>query len=111
VGSPGIFNVATSERDGLTFVEVEGELDLSTSPRLAETLAELAGADRRIVLDLRSLRFMDSTGLAVILRFHQRAKDDRYDLVVVRGPVSVDRVFQVTRTDELLELLDVPPTA
>lgn len=106
-----MFNVETFERNGLTFVEVEGELDLSTSPRLAAALDALAGDDRRIVLDLRSLRFMDSTGLALILRFHQRAKDNSYDLVVVRGPESVDRVFQVTRTDELLKLLDVPPTS
>lgn len=108
---PGSFSLETSERDGLTFVELEGELDLSTSKRLAAELDALAGDDRRVVLDLRGLRFMDSTGLAVILRYHQRAKEGRYDLVVVRGPEPVDRVFKVTRTDELLELLDVPPTS
>lgn len=111
MGPPVSFSLETSERDGLTLVALTGELDLSTSGRLADALDAVAGADRRIVLDLRGLQFMDSTGLAVILRYHQRAKDGRYDLVVVRGPASVDRLFQVTRTDELLELLDVPPAA
>jgi anti-sigma B factor antagonist len=105
------FTLETTGRDGLTLVALRGELDLSSSPRLAETLEALAGEDRRVVLDLRDLQFMDSTGLAVILRYHQRAKDARFDLVVVRGPEPVDRVFRVTQTDTLLELLDVPPAA
>ncbi len=107
--APGSLALETVERDGLTLVALRGELDLSTSDRLAQALDEVAGAERRVVLDLRDVSFMDSTGLAVILRYHQRAKDGRYDLVVVRGPEPVDRVFKVTGTDELLELLDVPP--
>lgn len=108
---PGSFSLETTERDGLTLVALQGELDLATSEQLAAALDPLAGDDRRLVLDLRRLSFMDSTGLAVILRYHQRAKDEPYDFVVVRGPEAVDRVFKVTGTDELLGLLDVPPTS
>ena len=109
MGAGATFTVTTAERDGLTLVTLAGELDLVAAPQLVEALEALAGNDRRVVLDLRGLRFMDSTGLAVILRFHQRAKDGRFDLVVVRGPETVDRVFRVTRTDTLLEMLDLPP--
>lgn len=103
------FHVSRTERDGLTLLALEGELDLSASPLLAEALDEVAGDDRHVVVDLRGLTFMDSTGLATILRYHQRAKDGRFDLVVVRGPEAIDRVFRVTQTDTLLELLEVPP--
>lgn len=109
MGAGATFTLTTAERDGLTLVTLAGELDLVAAPQLVEALEALAGNDRRVVLDLRGLRFMDSTGLAVILRFHQRAKDGRFDLVVVRGPETVDRVFRVTRTDTLLEMLDLPP--
>lgn len=102
-------SVTTSERDGLTLLGLVGELDVSSSARLADALESVSGEDRRVVLDLRGLRFMDSTGLATILRYHQRAKDGRFDLVVVRGPEPVDQVFRVTHTDALLEMLDVPP--
>lgn len=105
----GTFLIETAERDGLTHVVVAGELDLMSSPRLDEVLDGLAGEDRRIVLDLRGLEFMDSTGLALILRFHGRARDEPFDVVVVRGPEAVDRIFRMTETDELLGLLDVPP--
>lgn len=103
------FSLEVTQRDGLTLVGLTGELDLPAAPRLSEVLEQLATGDRHIVLDLRGLRFMDSTGLALILRFHRRAKDGPFDLVVVRGPEPVDRVFRMTSTDTLLELLDVPP--
>ena len=103
------FSLERSERDGLTVLALHGELDLSASPELITVLDAVSGEARRVVLDLRGLAFMDSTGLAVILRYHQRAKDGRFDLVVVRGPEAVDRVFRVTQTDSLLEMLDVPP--
>ncbi len=105
------FTLTTSDRDGLTLLELGGELDLSSSPRLVDALEALTGEDRRVVIDLRGLSFMDSTGLAVLLRYHQRARDGRFDLVVVRGPEAVDRVFRVTQADRLLEVLDVPPAA
>ena len=105
------FTMTITERDGLTLVELTGELDLASSPELGSALEGLSGDDRRVVLDLRGLSFMDSTGLALILRYHQRAKDERFDLIVVRGPEPVDRVFRVTQTDTLLEMIDVPPAA
>lgn len=103
------FSATTSERDGLTLVELTGELDLSASPKLEAILEEVSGGDRRVVLDLRGLSFMDSSGLALVLRYHQRAKDGRFDLVVVRGPEAVDHVFRMTQADARLEMLDVPP--
>lgn len=110
MGDSATFSLSTTERDGLTLVAVRGELDLFTTPRLAEALDAVAGAGRRVVLDLRGLEFMDSTGLAVILRYHQRAREaGAFDFVVVRGPEAVDRVFRITQTDELLQMLEVPP--
>lgn len=105
------FTVSTEERDGLTLIALGGELDLFTTPRLSEALDAVAGEDRRVVLDLRSLEFMDSTGLAVIIRYHQLAQERAFDFVVVRGPEPVDRIFRITRTDELLAMLEVPPAA
>ena len=103
------FSLEVTERDGLTLVAPTGELDLPAAPHLAEVFERLAPEDRHIVLDLRALTFMDSTGLALILRYHQRAKDGPFDLVVVRGPEPIDRVFRMTNTDSLLDMLDVPP--
>lgn len=107
---PPTLAIATEAQDGLTHVRLVGELDFGTAAQLVAELERLSQEDRRVVLDLRGLMFMDSSGLAVILRFHRRARDAEWDLVVIRGPEPVDRVFRMTRTDAVLGLLDVPPS-
>jgi anti-sigma B factor antagonist len=54
------------------------------------------------VLDLRELEFIDSTGLAVILRADTRAKNDGHVLRVLRPDGQVARIFELTGLDEVL---------
>ncbi|MEA2307459.1 MAG: anti-sigma factor antagonist [Solirubrobacteraceae bacterium] len=97
----------TVERAGLSVIELAGVLELATVAALEAELDRLAEEGRSVVLDLRRVEFMDSSGLAVILRFGARAKDGPFDLVVVRGPRAVQRLFEMTGTDALLQMLDV----
>jgi anti-anti-sigma factor len=55
--------VARDDR-GASRITLRGELDLATAPRLEHALAD-AGED--VVIDLRGLTFMDSTGVRVLL--------------------------------------------
>ena len=89
-----------------------GELDLSTAEELDTELKRAeASAPDTLVLDLRELQFMDSTGLRIVLAADARARERGAKLVVVRAPDEVDRVFRLTRMDHHLELVDEPPTA
>ena len=89
-----------------------GELDLSTAEELDTELKRAeASAPETLVLDLRELQFMDSTGLRIVLAADARARERGAKLVVVRAPDEVDRVFRLTRMDHHLELVDEPPTA
>jgi anti-sigma B factor antagonist len=103
------FILKTHGRGHTVRVVVRGELDLATCGRLDEQLVQIAGGGaERIVLDLRDLTFMDSTGLSAILRAHSRASEARRTLVVVRGPEAVDRVFWITKTDQVLAMASSP---
>jgi anti-anti-sigma factor len=54
-----------------------GELDLATVPMVDEQLSELSSAGfTRLVLDLRSVRFLDSTGLRMLLAWNGRSTND-----------------------------------
>lgn len=85
---------------------LRGELDLSTVNRLEEELgrAEQAGT-QLLVIDLRALTFLDSTGLRTIVTADQRARRAGRRLVVRKGPDTVHRVFTITRLDERLEMV------
>ena len=54
------------------------------------------------MLDLRGLRFMDSTGLRLVIRWDTAAKEDGFEFAIVPGIEVVDRVFRLTGMDEHL---------
>jgi anti-sigma B factor antagonist len=92
-------------------VELRGELDLATVSKVADLLDGLettADGIRHIVLDLRGLTFMDSTGLHELLRQSEYARTNRHNLAVVRGSDAIQRLLQLTHTEELLVLVDDP---
>jgi anti-anti-sigma factor len=84
-----------------------GELDIASCTELEEELelAEMSSA-KLIVLDLRGLDFIDSSGLHAIVDAHRRAARR---LIVVRGPSQVQRMFELCALDELLTIVDAPP--
>jgi len=76
---PALFEAESQELDGVAVVAVRGEIDLVTAPQL-EVLVEEAildhGAPRPVLVDLVECTFMDSTGLALLLRAQDRLGED-----------------------------------
>jgi anti-sigma B factor antagonist len=92
-----------------TVVAVTGELDLASSPELEQRLEQFYAANSELlVIDLRGLEFMDSTGLSVIVSAQQKLIDAGRRLIIVRGPQQVQRLLDLTGVAERLELVDTP---
>jgi len=100
----------TTESDGSTVcVSFDGELDISSAALVERELERIEReAPPTLMLDLRALSFMDSTGLRIIVAADARAREASRKLVIVRGPDAVQRIFRMTRLDERLEMVDVP---
>ncbi len=90
-------------------VRPSGELDVATAPTLERALQaiELTGA-RRIILDLRDLSFMGSTGVHLLLRANQRALANGHELGLIAGPLGVQRALQLTATLQRLPFIAAP---
>lgn len=102
--------VSTDRRDeDVVTVELRGELDISNAGRVEQELLQIEG-DRpaALVLDLRGLNFMDSTGLRLVVAADARAREQGRRLVLVRGPDTVHRVFKITFVDKRLDFVDDP---
>jgi anti-sigma B factor antagonist len=92
-----------------TIIGMSGELDLASSPALQEELDRVAASDSEmLIIDLRGLDFMDSTGLSVLVRAHQRAEEQGRRLAMVRGPQQVQRLLSLTGVADRLTLVDRP---
>ena len=84
-----------------------GELDVGTAGTLDARLREaVEGGARRIVLDLREVTFLGSTGLRVLLGWDAASRAEGFDLTIVRGPHLVQRVFELTGVSDRLRFVD-----
>jgi anti-anti-sigma factor len=93
------FRVTEHEIDsGCYEIRVEGELDLAVAGRLQEAIARCA--DRQTLVDLEDCEFIDSTGIAVIVRAHRDRADDGGRRLVVHSPS--DQVLRVLTTTGLI---------
>ncbi|HEX2411403.1 MAG TPA: STAS domain-containing protein [Solirubrobacteraceae bacterium] len=102
--------VETTQSGPLAVIAPTGELDLSGATVLQAELDRLA-ADRDVggvVLDLRGLAFMDSSGLRLVVLADMQAREAGRRFALVRGDETVQRVFEITRMSERLAFVDDP---
>ena len=105
----GHFKIAVRSQDGATVIAVSGELDLASTPALEEELARAAASDSGLViLDLRELEFMDSTGLGLLVTTNKRAQESGRRFALVKGGSQVQRLLSLTGVGERLTLVDSP---
>jgi anti-sigma B factor antagonist len=103
------FRVETHTTGLLTTLRLSGELDLLSSPALERELQHANASDCGVILlDLRELEFMDSTGLHVLVKAHQRAQEAGRSLVMTKGGDQVQRLLDLTGVAELIRIVDSP---
>jgi anti-sigma B factor antagonist len=104
-----IFGMDTDDAGEVITVALNGEFDISCARQVEEELRQVEERKpQTLVLDLRGLSFMDSTGLRVILSADSRATKEGHRFVIVQGPEPVRRVFHITRLDERLDIVEDP---
>ena len=105
------FSCRCSAAGGEVRVAVAGELDILTVPRLDRALRRAQRDAGSILLDLRGLDFVDSSGAHLLLAADRRIRAAGGRLVVVRGSDEVDWFFKLVGLDRELLLVDRPPPA
>lgn len=103
------FSVEEHNHGDASVLAVNGELDLRSSPELEDRLSHAfdRGAEL-VILDLRGIEFMDSTGLRVLLSAHQRAHESGRRFALVKGADQVERVLTLTGVRDMLTVVDAP---
>ncbi|SRR5687767_7215633 len=100
----------TTRNGTVAIVRPVGELDLSGAAVLEAELDRLVEDPElvAVVLDMRGLEFMDSSGLRLVVMADMRAREAGRRFVLVRGDETVHRVFEITRMSERLDFVDDP---
>lgn len=100
--SPAPFKVRSEQHDGVFVIAVEGELDMNTAMDLERELeGPLGAAQSPLLIDLSGCEFIDSTGIALIMRAWQAlGGDGRFALCGLGHQVK--RVLDITGIEETI---------
>jgi anti-anti-sigma factor len=90
-------DLITRECDGQVVVMLRGELDVADAMRVVAELAVVAARERDIIIDLAGLEFIDSSGLAALVRVRKHARHAGGELRLAAPQQQVLRVLTVTR--------------
>jgi len=101
------FEVEVSKLGGTATVAVAGELEAATVLELEAALptVERGGG---LVLDLRRLAFIDSSGIRVLMTLDVRARTEGWTLAIIQQPGAVQRVLDVCRVHERVRTVNDP---
>jgi anti-anti-sigma factor len=91
--------------DGVVFVVLSGEIDLSNAVAVEEEVLA-GGGDRALAVDLTNLSYLDSSGLAMLSRIAERlGAADRPMCIVVPVGVPTRRLFELVGLDDALPVV------
>jgi anti-anti-sigma factor len=98
-------SVDVDRRDQQVALALHGELDLGPAPQFRDRLADAEREGTTVVVDLRSVTFIDSSGVGELLGAHQRARREGRRLIIVRDEdTPVAQVLHVSALDQKLEV-------
>jgi anti-sigma B factor antagonist len=105
---PPVFALSRTNGDpDAAWIRVAGELDFARAQKLEDTLRESLTQARLVVLDLRQLVFIDSSGVHAIVNASLRARQIGRRLVLLGGPPDLDDLFTITGTRDDVEIGDI----
>ena len=102
-----MLDVRVEEQNGTTVIALTGELDISEVTNVEQKLKAVEQREPNVlVLDLRGLNFLDSSGLRVVLEADLRSRRAARRFALIPGPDAVHRVFLIALLDKRLEFIE-----
>jgi anti-anti-sigma factor len=94
-------------RGEATIVKLAGEVDMANADDVRESLLSVCGDEPNLVVDLESLRYLDSAGVRMLFDLSERLTgQDRRLSLAIASDAPVRRVLSVTRLDTLVAVHD-----
>jgi anti-sigma B factor antagonist len=104
-------NASTREQSGITIVDVSGDIDMGTSPGLRKTLLEALKKTSRLVVNLREVRYVDSSGIASLVEVLKEAHNKQKRLILFGLNKAVHEVLQLTRLSKIFDIRETEEEA
>ncbi len=94
--------VKTFDKDGVLVFQVDGEINISTSPELKKQFEKQTS--KKVVVDLTKVAYIDSSGLATLVEILKRTKSQSGSLALSGLSDKVKSLFEITKLDKLFQV-------
>ena len=94
--------VKTFDKEGVLVFQVDGEINISTSPDLKKQFEKQTS--KKVVVDLLKVGYIDSSGLATLVEILKRTKSQSGSLVLSGLSDKVKSLFEITKLDKLFQV-------
>jgi anti-sigma B factor antagonist len=103
--------ISVRESGAARIVDLEGDVDLGSSPNLRRALFELLEEAPTLALNLRALRYIDSSGIATLIEVLKNAQRLRKEFVLFGMNPAVHDVFRLTHVNRIFRICDTEEEA
>lgn len=97
-----MMDVKTFEQDGVAVYQIQGEINISTSPELKKIFEKQPS--KKVVVDLEKVAYIDSSGLATLVEVLKRVRSQGGSLGLAGLSDKVRSLFEITKLDKLFSI-------
>ncbi len=97
----------TSSKSGVKIVDIEGEIDVYTSMELKkELIGFIEGGNKKIIINLDKVNYMDSSGLGILVAVLKRLKQEDGYMKLCNMNVGIKKIFEITKLTKFFEIYE-----
>jgi len=96
-------------KDDTVYIELDGPLSFGTVLSIKERIKEfLRRDDKKLILNLSKVEFVDSKGLEFIISIFERMKKNNGEFVVEYPQLGIQKLMEMARLDQMFEVIKTP---
>jgi anti-sigma B factor antagonist len=100
--------IEVERHDGVDVLRPQGDVDLKVSPKLRRTLLDTLNAGRDIIVDMRDIAYIDSSGIAALAEALHNARKGNRRLALAQPREGALKVLRIARLDQVFTIQDTP---
>ena len=99
--------ISQREKDGITILDIQGEIDLYNAPEIKDIIQKLIEAQKyNVIINLEKVSYIDSSGIGALISSLSNLKKYQGGLKIINVYASVKKVFEFTKLTSFFEIYE-----